>query len=223
MNWKSVRDVDVELPRCDGAPCVAGSLWLDIFRRAVRQRNADRFATYNPMPVAALERAQLRERKRSDWLPENLRRLDPITGSSRIPVISVMPGIGTFYQEFPLSTGKTFSQRLRCLTGLEHTAARYRLSHRPRRWPRTSSCPYGRMNRCYGCLRGFYLSDLNVALRIDLRLHSVMISTAPEISGPQRPCCRSSRISSPRSGLVQRRFDSSECPQFRPSCRRKIA
>ena len=192
VNWKSVRDVDNEGYHVAMAhPALQDLYGSTYFDEPFVNGVSRSFATYNPHAGRRWSvRNYVNIAPDADWLPENLRKAWVYYGIVPNAVISVMPESVQFYQEFPLSTGKTM---LRGATyryadeTREHAAARY-LAFRIDRDTLAEDVQlsvWSNESMLSDAFVGFYLSDLEYGVRTHhdhLRnLIPVMgLETAPE-------------------------------------------
>lgn len=172
VNWKSVRDVDNEGYHVAMAHPALQDLYGATYYDEPFVNGVSRsFATYNPHAGRRWSvKNYVRIAQEPLHLPEYLRRAWVYYGIFPNAVFSVMPESVQFYQEFPLSTGKTLLRggvyRYREETR-QQAAARY-LSHRIDRDTMAEDVQlsvWSNESMLSKAFAGFYLSDLEYGVR----------------------------------------------------------
>ena len=172
VNWKSVRDVDNEGYHVAMAhPALQDLYGATYYDEPFLNGVSRSFATYNPHAGRRWSvRQYVKIAPRPPELPEDLREAWVYYGIFPNAVIAATPETVQFYQEFPLTTGKTLLRGAiyRCRDETrEQAAARY-LAYRIDRdtmaedvqlsvWSNESM-----LSEAFG---GFYLSDLEYGVR----------------------------------------------------------
>ena len=120
VNWKSVRDVDNEGYHVAMAhPALQDLYGSTYFDEPFVNGVSRSFATYNPHAGRRWSvRNYVKLAPEATHLPEHLRKAWIYYGMFPNMVISVMPESVQFYQEFPLSTGKTLLRGAIIRTGI---------------------------------------------------------------------------------------------------------
>ena len=172
VNWKSVRDVDNEGYHVAMAhPALQDLYGSTYFDEPFVNGVSRSFATYNPHAGRRWSvRNYVKLAPEATHLPEHLRKAWIYYGMFPNMVISVMPESVQFYQEFPLSTGKTLLRgaiyKHREETR-EQAAARY-LSFRIDRETMSEDVQlsvWSNESMLSQAFEGFYLSDLEYGVR----------------------------------------------------------
>ena len=172
VNWKSVRDVDNEGYHVAMAhPALQDLYGSTYFDEPFVNGVSRSFATYNPHAGRRWSvRNYVKLAPEATHLPEHLRKAWIYYGMFPNMVISVMPESVQFYQEFPLSTGKTLLRgaiyKYREETR-EQAAARY-LSFRIDRETMSEDVQlsvWSNESMLSQAFEGFYLSDLEYGVR----------------------------------------------------------
>jgi phenylpropionate dioxygenase-like ring-hydroxylating dioxygenase large terminal subunit len=192
VNWKSVRDVDNEGYHVAMAhPALQDLYGASYFDEPFVDGVSRSFATYNPHAGRRWSvRQYVKIAPEQERLPEYLKKAWVYYGIFPNAVISVMPESVQFYQEFPVSTGKTLLRggiyRYRD-ESREQAAARY-LSNRIDRDTMSEDVQltiWSNESMLSNAFAGFYLSDLEYGVRthhdhLRAMLPVLNLQTAPD-------------------------------------------
>jgi len=192
VNWKSVRDVDNEGYHVAMAhPALQDLYGATYFDEPFVNGVSRSFATYNPHAGRRWSvRNYIKADSEADHLPEELRKAWVYYGMFPNTVIALTPETAQFYQEFPLSTGKTMLRGAiyrRPDETRRQAAARY-LAFRIDRETTAEDVQLSKWSNesmQSDAFAGFYLSDLEYGVRshhdhLRQALPVLSLETAPE-------------------------------------------
>lgn len=192
VNWKSVRDVDNEGYHVAMAhPALQDLYGSTYFDEPFVNGVSRSFATYNPHAGRRWSvRNYVRIAPEATHLPEHLRKAWIYYGMFPNTVIALTPETAQFYQEFPLSTGKSLLRGAIYRYG-DETRRQAAARHLAKRIDRETTAEdvqltvWSNESMLSDAFAGFYLSDLEYGVRshhdhLRAQLPVLELETAPE-------------------------------------------